>query len=361
MNGTVILCIIAGLIAGVIGYFIADVISILSAKSSINFDKTQEKIKSELIEKEEVYEKEKKANIENKIFEYEFAARQACEERIWEAKKRADYKEYDYKMAEQNFQTKIQELDSQYQGTIAAYAELDKQREAERTAENEARIQEEHKVCLEQLARLQEDYKAKKDELTENFQSFSESINSQKATLAEEIQAYEEKQKAIIAQFKKDEEIRQKRDFYHINISSSSKTDITKLKSLAEGFSRPEVLYKLIYEVYYKTSMEELFNRILGPSRNKGGIYKITNINDEKIYIGKAAKFIDRWRTHSKRGCGIERIKGRLYDAMFDQGLENFTWEIVETCPKEIQSEREKYWTKFYHSVEYGYNSKEGG
>jgi hypothetical protein len=40
MNGTVILCIIAGLIAGVIGYFIADAISILSAKSSINFDKT---------------------------------------------------------------------------------------------------------------------------------------------------------------------------------------------------------------------------------------------------------------------------------------------------------------------------------
>ena len=81
--------------------------------------------------------------------------------------------------------------------------------------------------------------------------------------------------------------------------------------------------------------MEELFSRILGDKKNSGGIYKITNINNEKIYIGKTVKFLDRWRTHAKRGCNIERISGKLYDAMFEEGLENFSFEIVEVCPKE--------------------------
>ena len=46
---------------------------------------------------------------------------------------------------------------------------------------------------------------------------------------------------------------------------------------------------------------------------------------------------------------------------MFEEGLENFTWEIVEVCPKEEQSEKEKYWIKFYHSDNYGYNGNAGG
>jgi len=46
---------------------------------------------------------------------------------------------------------------------------------------------------------------------------------------------------------------------------------------------------------------------------------------------------------------------------MFDEGVENFTFEIVEVCAKEEQSEKEKYWIDFYKSKEYGYNSKAGG
>ena len=80
--------------------------------------------------------------------------------------------------------------------------------------------------------------------------------------------------------------------------------------------------------------MEEMFKRVLGENKDKGGIYKITNINNNKVYIGKTTNFLTRWRTHAKRGCGIERIKGQLYDAMFEDGIENYMWEIVEVCPK---------------------------
>jgi group I intron endonuclease len=106
--------------------------------------------------------------------------------------------------------------------------------------------------------------------------------------------------------------------------------------------------------------MEELFKRVLGNDRDKGGIYKITNIKNQKVYIGKTTKFIDRWRTHAKRGCGIERIKGQLYDAMFEDGLENYTWEIVEVCDKDKQTSLEKYWILFYKSDQWGYNMKVG-
>jgi hypothetical protein len=49
---------------------------------------------------------------------------------------------------------------------------------------------------------------------------------------------------------------------------------------LALNFSKPNVIYKLLYEVYYKAKIEELFKRVLGDKATKGGIYKITNISN---------------------------------------------------------------------------------
>ena len=44
---------------------------------------------------------------------------------------------------------------------------------------------------------------------------------------------------------------------------------------------------------------------------------------------------------------------------MFKDGLENFTFEIIEECKKDSQilNEREKYWIKYYDSFNNGYNS----
>ena len=194
-----------------------------------------------------------------------------------------------------------------------------------------------------------------------DFFQFSEQINSQKETLQQEINKYEAQQREIIARFKHDEQVRQQANFYSIQISEVEKADVEKLKTLALTFSKPECIYKLIYEIYYKTRLEEMFKRVLGERKNEGGIYKITNIKNQKVYIGKtSASFLTRWRTHTKRGCNIERIKGQLYDAMWEDGLENFTFEILEVCPKEEQTEKEKYWICYYHSDEYGYNMKVG-
>lgn len=313
--------------------------------TNIDFNATQKKVMQGLTEKKDAYEKEMTEEILNKV--------QALREKQEQLEK-------SNRAAEEDFQQRQQQLENDYQRSRLKYEELDKQAEENRQKNNEKKITEEQEAIQKHLAELNKNFDKQKEELTENFQQFRENINSQKATLSEVIKAFEERQRKIIERFKHDEEIKQQRNFYHIKINDVAAQDIAKLKTLALQFSKPECLYKLLYEVYYKTPLEELFKRVLGENKDKGGIYKITNINNEKVYIGKTTNLLSRWRLHAKRGCNIERISGQLYEAMFEEGLQNFTWEILELCPKEEQTEKEKYWIQFYHSSEYGYNQRIG-
>lgn len=340
-----ILVVLLGIVCGGITYAVCDILSVKSLKGKLKFSSEQEKVKKGLIEKKDAAVKEMTDEIQKEI-----------------AGKQASLRKYtcmlDEKKAQYN--ADVQRLDAQYIATREEYAKMDREAELERQKENAEIVAAATTEREKKIAGVQAQYEKDKEQLAVNFQTFSDEINLKKAALTEEIKAFEQRQAAIVAQFKKDEEVRKQRDFYHITLDALALSDIAKLKSMAPGFSRPEIFYKLLYETYYKTQIEELFKRVLEDKKDKGGIYKITNINDEKVYIGKTTKFIDRWRTHAKRGCNIERIAGRIYDAMFKEGLENFTWEIVEVCPKEEQTEKEKYWIEFYHSDQYGYNIRKG-
>lgn len=51
---------------------------------------------------------------------------------------------------------------------------------------------------------------------------------------------------------------------------------------------------------------------------------------------------------------------------MKENGIENFTFQILEICNKEKLDERERYWIKFFNSYikspnSNGYNMNEGG
>jgi len=43
---------------------------------------------------------------------------------------------------------------------------------------------------------------------------------------------------------------------------------------------------------------------------------------------------------------------------MKEFGPENFTFEIVEVCPRAKLNEREDYWQDFYKAKEFGYSMK---
>jgi hypothetical protein len=46
---------------------------------------------------------------------------------------------------------------------------------------------------------------------------------------------------------------------------------------------------------------------------------------------------------------------------MQTDGVENFSFELLEECNPEELNEREKFYIEFYNSVNYGYNVTKGG
>lgn len=77
-------------------------------------------------------------------------------------------------------------------------------------------------------------------------------------------------------------------------------------------------------------------------------IYKIINLSNGKLYIGKTSSSIEeRFKQHIKDSKKERCEKRPLYDAMNKYGVENFIVEQIEEVENdEIASEREQFWIK---------------
>ena len=106
--------------------------------------------------------------------------------------------------------------------------------------------------------------------------------------------------------------------------------------------------------------MTALCNNILGTAI-VSGVYKITNQETGECYIGQAVDVAKRWKDHAKCGLGIDTpVNNKLYKAIQEYGIWNFSWELLEKCDKELLNEKEKYYIELYDSKNYGYNSSIG-
>ena len=92
-------------------------------------------------------------------------------------------------------------------------------------------------------------------------------------------------------------------------------------------------------------------------------IYKITNLINNKIYIGKTINTLNhRWWQHLNHAKN--KKNSYLYKSMNKYGYTNFKIEEIEKCNSEKElNKRERYWIKFYNSINknLGYNSTFGG
>ena len=91
------------------------------------------------------------------------------------------------------------------------------------------------------------------------------------------------------------------------------------------------------------------------------GIYKITNLINQKSYIGQSKNIEERWKNHKSDSKSPEKSHYPLYRAFNKQGIENFKWEILEECPIEKLDEKEIYQIALYNTYEKGYNQTAGG
>lgn len=213
-----------------------------------------------------------------------------------------------------------------------------KYRDMEEVAKNE------YKTILEDcVSSFQQQITAKQNELSE----VNKKLSDLTAKLTSAVEAA-----------KRAEELRVKQDFYRLQLSQADIDEIARLREVTPYLRDSEPLNKVIWKVYYEKPYTDLIGRVVGTGVHTG-IYKITNIENQMCYIGQAANIADRWKQHIKRGIGAETpTRNKLYPAMLELGVENFTFEIVEEVERSKLNEREDYWQEYFHAKDFGYSIK---
>lgn len=91
------------------------------------------------------------------------------------------------------------------------------------------------------------------------------------------------------------------------------------------------------------------------------GIYKITNTNNEKVYIGQSTNIEECWKQHKQ---AIQTSYKSWYPLARKEsdGIDDFTFEVLQQCKVSELDELEDYWVGYYKSYVNGYNqTKDGG
>lgn len=204
----------------------------------------------------------------------------------------------------------------------------------------------------------QQEYLKAIEESTKEYTNLIIQKQEELNKISQELVEAKAKQDAIVEANKRAEEVKQKEQFYKLNLSEIDIEEIKKIRSIIPYLRSAEPINKVIWKVYYEKSYSDLIGRVIG-QKIRTGIYKITNIESQKCYIGQAVNIADRWKQHIKRGVGAEApTRNKLYPAMYELGPEQFTFEVLEDCDKSLLDSREDYWQEFYQAKEFGYSIK---
>lgn len=199
------------------------------------------------------------------------------------------------------------------------------------------------------ISSLQSSYAKEQSRLMEEYSTVQQDLEKIKATRAAAIQARV-----------KEQEIKDNMEFYCLCPKTTDLVDIETLEKIKPRLNNPRILSMLIWSTYFQKPMTALCNQVLGVN-TVCGIYKITNIQNDMCYIGQSVDISKRWKDHAKCGLGIDTPAGnKLYKAMQEEGIWNFSWELLESCPRADLDEKEKFYIGLYQANEFGYNSTKG-
>ena len=195
----------------------------------------------------------------------------------------------------------------------------------------------------------EDDYDIRVSNLKANIQREQAELDKLKATRAAAHEA-----------MLREQEVKDNKDAYQIHLSELEKRDIRILNSIKKELINERPVNMIIWQTYYSKKANDLCVRILG-TKQKTGIYKITQLSTDRCYIGQAKDIKERLREHMKCGLGIDTPAGnKLYKAMLETSLDDFIFEIVEECKDDVLNEKEKYYIDLFQSYDYGFNSNRG-
>ena len=171
----------------------------------------------------------------------------------------------------------------------------------------------------------------------------------------------QQRYEALLAPLRQYEMEQQERLFYTIQVPDEYKDDINFLvTTVSQKVQHPDIINKLVWAEYVKPYIDGTFKRV--GIEDKPGIYKITNIDSGKCYIGKSTNVKKRITDHFKSSIGIKTIADQaVHHEIWKTGFWNWAIEVIIYCEKEQLNELEKYYIDFFKSSIFGYNKTGGG
>lgn len=259
----------------------------------------------------------------------------------------------DYNLKIQNILQEIQIVKARAEEVTANYIANQKQITIDYIANQQQLAEQKIKAInantQQEITAIHEDLQNIRRSAAQQKEQIQNELNKLKASLSAGVEA------RLREQQKKD-----KINFYKLSINDADLADVKMLENLKTSFHKPVVLSKLIWTQYFQKQMTELCDRVLG-KKTVCGIYKITNLLTEQCYIGQSVNISDRWKQHCKCGLGIEASATNvLYNSMQKDGVWNFSFELLQECPRNLLNEKEAFWIDTYSSNIYGLNTMKG-
>jgi len=337
---------------------------------SLRLNKTQKTLEKVIFEKHDLETLRKEELKEYFREEWDRQEKHLQDELIHhekEVKLKRDKLESDFKVSETELNGILRQLESLLKEKEKRYNEVNQDLETYRKGKineiDSAGAEYEKRKRLLIDASVVQYRKLKLDEANsqlEQKQFYINSLEEQINKVQNELEEERTKRAAINEEIRRQREVEEQQDFYRIQLDPNDKDDVEILRSVAPRLRHPEAINKVIWSGYYQKPLAELRKRLL-PNGDVSGVYKITRLKTNEIYIGQTTSVDKRWQEHVKSALGVGTLaSSQLHRVMASDGCENFTFELLEVVPKDKLRERESYYIDFYDSKTYGLNSVTG-
>jgi hypothetical protein len=250
----------------------------------------------------------------------------------------------------------IEKAAENYRKTISNQFEESKKLKKELEDDYNLLVAAKRRLYQEEVYELEVKSELEKDSIIKQHCDYCDLLKEEILKIDKQIADKKETFISLLEPIKLLQQIEQEKRFYCLNLTEKEQEDINFLMSeVSPRVNNKDIIPKLVWSEYIQKPTQEMTKRL--KIDDSPGIYKITNIKNNKCYIGKSTKVRQRIIDHIKGSLGISSISDQfIHREMIKEGLNNWTFECVCYCEKDQLSEKEKYYIDFFNAKDWGYN-----